>query len=299
VTAPRTFALVAMTFAIAARAAALGVDGNLTFPGSFTPAMLVYAREVDNSKIQTLATRAQQTSFHFDLPPGRYVFFAEPDEAGAPMIYGAHTLSSACKVRRETCGDHRLDVIAVSAKAAVTGIVIDDWDLPDQLADQLDHDLGITASPSADELGAPRFSEYPSGQIETPARPAFDFGGTALPVAERARLQQALQDGPNFAGAMSAVFVSCGNGCNSVAFLDWHSGKVTLPAALANLDEPLPCRSDESLQFRRDSQLLSVTRKRGAHVTTQYFVWNAKAGTLTEAAEYQRSADRFCSTNPR
>jgi hypothetical protein len=68
---------------------------------------------------------------------------------------------------------------------------------------------------------------------------------------------------------------------------------------LPPLQGQLPCRSDEALRFRRDSRLLSITRKRDTVIVTQYFVWKPETATLAQTAEYQRAPERFCATGAR
>ena len=87
----RPISAVIVALAVAAPAFAAEVEGTLTFPSGFVPAMTVYAREVESTKLHSVSTRDAQKSFKLDLAPGRYVFFAEPSQAGAPDIYGAYT----------------------------------------------------------------------------------------------------------------------------------------------------------------------------------------------------------------
>jgi hypothetical protein len=56
----------------------------------------------------------------------------------------------------------------------------------------------------------------------------------------------------------------------------------------------LPCRTEEGLQFRLDSRLLSVTHARGASIVTQYYVWNQKGAAPMRGGIYQRSSQAFC-----
>jgi hypothetical protein len=269
------------------------VEGTLAFPRQFIPSMLIYAREVDSLHIVSIATHADQTSFRLELPPGRYVFFAEPNEPGAPDVYGAFTRYSLCKRHpAAACEDHTLSIITLGAKSTAS-VQIDDWDLSDALYGELDRMLGITESPSADELGAPRFSEYPAPPEPEAAAPTIEPG--SIPAEDRARIKAGIAGGPNFAGHLSAITLPCGPTCHGVLIVDWHGGKVHAPAALASITDSLPCRTDEAVQFRRDSRLLSVTRKRGATITTQYFVWTLE-NVLTQTAQYERTPERFCST---
>ncbi len=281
------------------RAHAATVEGTLTFPSGFVPAMTVYAREVDGTRLHSVATHESQTTFKLELPPGRYTFFAEPSQAGAPQVYGAFTQSVLCKAHdaQGVCEDHTLVVVGVgnAADAAAAGPVIGDWAVPDILADELDHLLGNRTNPSVQELGAPRFSEYPSAHAELPAPAALDFSPSNLPAEKQAHVREAMPAAPDFAGTLAITRLPCGNACADVLLIDWRNGRVLAPPQLAQITQDLPCRGDETILFRRDSRLLSVTRRRNGGIATQYFVWKADASALVQTAEYQRSIERYCS----
>lgn len=296
-------AILSLGFVCSAHAAT--VEGTLTFPSGFVPAMTVYAREVDGTRLHSVATRESQTAFKLELPPGRYTFFAEPSQAGAPQLYGAYTQSVLCKARaaQDRCEDHSLVVIGVGVADAPAGApvgaaaspVISDWAVPDELADELDHLLGNRTNPSVQELGAPRFSEYPSAHPDLPAPAALDYSATTLSASMQAHVRAAMPAAPDFAGSLAVARLSCGNACVDVLLIDWRNGKVLAPPQLAQITQDLPCRGDETILFRRDSRLLSVTRKRNAGIATQYFVWKPDASALIQTAEYQRSIERYCS----
>jgi hypothetical protein len=300
-------ALGATTFA--GRANSAVVEGSLTFPSAFIPAMTVYARDVDSSKLHSVSTNESQASFKIDLPAGRYVFFAEPRQAGAPDIYGAFTQAAVCKARIATdpCEDHSLIVYTVGAKSAAP--MISDWMIPDELADEFDQLLGNRPETSPQELGAPHFSEYPvagggvaagaagaglpaAGQPAAP--PILDFSGSSLSADKQERIQETVKAGPNFAGNMVIAQLPCGANCVDPIVVDLRTGKVQSPPALGQIIQDLPCRGDESILFRRNSRLLSVTRRRDAGITTQYFIWKPENSTFIQTAEYQRAPERFC-----
>jgi len=283
----------------AGRACAAAVEGSLTFPSAFIPAMTVYARDADSSKLHSVSTNESQTSFKFDLPAGRYVFFAEPRQAGAPQIYGAFTQAAVCQARKSSdpCADHSLILYTVGAKSPAP--TISDWMIPDEMADEFDVLLGNRQETNPQELGAPHFSEYPAqgGAGRTgppPAPPALDFSGGSIPADKQERLQEAAKAGPNFAGNLRIAALPCGASCVDAFVVDLRTGKVQLPPALGQVIQDLPCRGEESILFRRNSRLLSVTRRRDAGITTQYFIWKAENSAFIQTAEYQRSAERFC-----
>jgi hypothetical protein len=290
-----TLCILSMTAGFCANAPCASVDGAIGFPSEYVPAMQVYAREVDTLRLASLATRQDQTHFRFELPAGRYVFFAIPDEPGAPEIYGAHTFYSDCLLRgpKNVCGDHTLAVVAVSSGKRAINVKLDDWFLPDETADDLDRILGITATPSADELGAPHFSEYPIARLANPIAPPLAVSPDDLSAEERNEVLRAMNGGPNFAGHVTVAQVGCGVSCSHVLLVDWRSGKLIPKGALPKLAE-LPCRSAEAARFRRDSRLLSITRSSDNAIITEYFVWKPDSASLTQTAEYRRTPERFC-----
>lgn len=289
----------AVTAAMVTPARATSVEGTLRAPGSFVPAMTVYAREVDRGHLQSITTREGQQAFRLDLPPGRYTFFAEPSQAGAPQLYGAFTEAATCRARDAgaPCEDHALIVVGIAGAAAHESahILIADWALPDELSEEIDHVLGHRTAPSPQELGAPRFSEYPVAGSEGAAAVRLDLSDVHVDTAGEARLRDALSRPSNFAGDVAVVEIACGPDCVDVMLIERNSGRVQAPEALAQLSRDLPCRGDESILYRRDSRLLSVTHRQNAGILTQYFLWNPRTAALVPTAEYQRSVERFCS----
>ncbi len=282
-----------------AGAAAGAIEGVVTFPSQFVPSMTVYASDLESSRVHSVQLARGQVNFTVDVPPGRYLVFLAPNEPGAPNIYGAYTQYSLCAPHDTDgkCEDHTLVPVTISAKVPRIALSIDDWYLTDEVAEQIDHIRGVAAAFYSEPLSAPRFSEYPSASFDAAAAPRIDFGATELSDEDRASVQQALSSGPNFAGHVTATLTRCSPGCGRLLLVDWASGAVQeLPAQgqPGEIQAALPCRTDEALLFRRDSRLLSMTRRRGAAVITQYYVWNQKNAALVLSAEYQRNPQTFC-----
>jgi hypothetical protein len=288
------------SLSLSAGALAGTIEGVVTFPSQLVPSMTVYASDLDTSRVHSVQLARGQANFTVEVPPGRYLVFLAPNEPGAPNIYGAYTQYSLCAPHAgdAQCEDHALVAITISAKTPRCAVTIDDWYLSDDIAEQIDRIRGVAAGSNSEPLSAPRFSEYPSASFDAAAAPEIDFGGSELSEAERANVQQALSSGPNFAGHVTAALTRCGPSCGRVVLVDWLSGAIQglpLQAPRAEIQGPLPCRTDEALLFRRDSRLLSVTRSRGAAVVTQYFVWNQKNAALVQSGEYQLTSRTFCS----
>jgi hypothetical protein len=281
------------------------IEGEILFPSRSVPALTAYAFELDTARIRSAQIPEDQSKFSIDVPPGRYVVFMAPNEPGAPDIYGAYTQFSACAARetvaadavgetQAACADHGLITVTVKAAAGRARVSIDDWYLSDEIADQLDRMRGAPVGAATEPLGAPRFSEYKSGQAESMPAPKLDFTESAEAPAERAKLQQSLMSGPNFASNLTAALMQCGSGCTHLVIVDWRSGKIIEPPEIGEIQGTLPCRADELVQFRRDSRLLSVSQTRADHIVTQYFLWKPDTEALVLAAEFHRTEQQFC-----
>jgi hypothetical protein len=290
----------AASLAFCAGAAAGTIDGTVTFPSEQIPAMTVYASDLDTSRVHSVRLTRGQSNFTVEVPAGRYLVFLAPNEPGAPNIYGAYTEYSLCTPHNVDgkCEDHALVPVVISARAPHGAVAIDDWYLSDEVAGQVDRIRGAAASFFSEPLSAPRFSEYPSAAFDASAGPKIDLGGGELSEENRALVQQSLAGGPNFAGHVTVTLTHCGPECGRLLLIDWRSGAIqelSAPHPPGDIQGTLPCRTEEALLIRRDSRLLSVTRTRGAAVVTQYYVWNPKNSALVLCAEYQRSAQTFCS----
>jgi hypothetical protein len=295
-----TALLAAASLGACAHACAGTIAGTVSFPSQVVPSMTVYASDLDTSRIHTVQLARGQVSFTVEVPPGRYLVFLAPNEPGAPDIYGAFTRYSQCAPHADdgTCGDHALTPVAVTAKAPRAAVIIDDWYLTDDIAEQLDRIRSAAGDrPPKEPLSAPRFSEYPSEPYEAGAPPKIDFGPSELSQGDRELAEAALAGGPNFAGHVTVTLTSCGAACGRVLLIDWHSGTVQElppPGSRADSQGTLPCRTDEALQFRRDSRLLSLTRPEGGAVVTQYYVWSRNSAAPLRGGEYRRPSQTFC-----
>lgn len=284
------------------------IEGSISFPSRLVPPMTVYAADLDSSRVRTLQLARGQTNFSVDVPAGRYLVFLAPNETGAPNIYGAYTQYSLCAAHDSgKCEDHALVEVTITPKTRRSVVAIDDWYLTDDTAEQIDRLRGVASGSTFDSepLGAPRFSEYPSAPAEAPLPPKIDPG--EFSGEDRATLQAALANGPNFAGQVTATLSSCGLACGRLLLVDWRSGTVRQlaephpaePNPAPDMQAALPCRPEEALRFRLDSRLLIMTRVRGTAVVTQYFVWNQNNAALLPTGEYQRTSQTFCAVAAR
>jgi hypothetical protein len=284
------------------------IEGSISFPSRLVPPMTVYAADLDSPRVRTLQLARGQTNFSVDVPAGRYLVFLAPNESGAPNIYGAYTQYSRCAAHDSgNCGDHALVEVTITPKTRRSVVTIDDWYLTDDTAERIDRLRGVASGSTFDSepLGAPRFSEYPSAPAAAPLPPKID--PRELSGEDRATLQAALANGPNFAGQVTATLSSCGLACGRLLLVDWRSGTVRQlaephpaePHPASDMQAALPCRPEEALRFRRDSRLLIMTRVRGTTVVTQYFVWDQNNAALLPTGEYQRTSQTFCTVAAR
>jgi len=280
------------------------IEGTVAFPTQLVPAMMVYAANLDTSRVHTVQLARGQSSFIVEVPPGRYLVFLAPNELGAPDVYGAYTQYSLCSPHDVDgkCEDHALVPVAVSAKAPRAAVTVDDWYLTDEIAGQIDRIRGVATGVNSEPLSAPRFSEYPSAPFDAPAPPKIDFSASELSRQDREAVQAALSSGPNFAGHVTAALTNCGPACGRLVLVDWIRGQIqesAPPLPLSEVQGTLPCRPDEAVLFRRDSRLLSITRMRGTTVVTQYYVWNQDNAALAPSGEYQLTPEAFCAVAAR
>jgi hypothetical protein len=283
----------------ATRPALNAVEITVHFPGEARTAAVVYAREITAGAVTAARIEAGSPRAIVKLPPGRYWLFAEPADPGVPDLLGAHTEWSECQSapRAEataTCDSHRLAEVVVG-RAALTGLVIDDWYLPPDTVSQLDEALHRNPERPDDlELGAPRFSEYPA-RVLSPAT-AFQFDPASHPegIQWESAVRGAAAHGVNFAGHWLVVGSGCGERCASYALIDWSTGRIFVPDALRTVSSALPCVRGQAVQHRADSRLLTVTQPADGNVETRYYVWDETRGSLSEIASYRSSAQRYC-----
>lgn len=295
------------------------VGGELGFLGEIVPALRIHAWQPANGQHLVFTTQRQQKRYTLQLPPGRWVLFARPNEPGAPDLYGAYSRFAACArnpqaLRAGACSDHNLLEVQVWKTGRVDGVDLTDWYLDDASAARLDAVLGRGPGESYTEaaLAAPRFSEYPATLLPAGTATTTVGADSTDPRLQRdqAAIATALAKGPNFAGVL-ALFAVPGGSANTaaaatarpgngqaLAVLDLRSGQVRWPTALseASLDNPcFDANADHGpVQFRRDSRLLTVTRQEGDQLVTRYLVWNDTKGRLEEVASLANALPERC-----
>jgi hypothetical protein len=62
------------------------VSGELGFLGELVPALRIHAWQPATGQHLVLTTQRQQRRYTKQLPPGRWVLFARPNEPGAPEL---------------------------------------------------------------------------------------------------------------------------------------------------------------------------------------------------------------------
>ena len=293
------------SFAVALLLSSLGLDpaaatpvaGHLGSPAGRLPALAVYAWSLEGAKLHSVTTGSGEASFSLDLPPGRYYVFAAPLDPGAPPIYGAYTEYAACvhETPAAHCLEHGLKALAVGKRAGAA-IDLNDWYLDDEVTLELDRILGrpLGGALAEAELAAPKFSEYPAAAFSGAHAAALVQGDEPRVERDREPLAAALESRPNFAGRTVLVRIGCGEGCETVAFVDVPSGRVAYPAALAAVPTTIRCASGAPLTFRRDSRLLTITNDTGGTRLTRYLLWDADSGVLKLIASLGSAVDEPC-----
>lgn len=293
------------------------VSGELGFLGELVPALRIHAWQPGNGQHLVFTTQRQQKRYTMQLPPGRWVLFARPNEPGAPDIYGAYSRFAACSrnpqaLRAGACSDHSLVEVQVWKTGRVDGVDLTDWYLDEPSAARLDAVLGRGPGESYTEaaLAAPRFSEYPATLLPPGTAATSVDADSADPRLQRdqAAIAAALAKGPNFAGVLALFAVPGGSNAavvaprpgngQALALLDLRNGQVRWPTALAEASLDNACLDAGAehgpVQFRRDSRLLTVTRQEGEQLVTRYLVWNDTKNRLEEVASLASALPERC-----
>jgi hypothetical protein len=280
-------------------AGAATLAGRLTYPGDSVPAMTVIARDAGAENVFAVHTTRGQSSYRLAVRPGAYIVFAVPDAAADPRLRGAYTAYSLCahdraRVQGGRCRTGPLVVVKVAEGDAKTGIDVDDWNLPEEIAATLRWPVGKAAvTPAMTTL--PRYDAFPATAAAPAAWPAPDYD-SAPPATRpfRARLEAAVASGPYFAGTVALARWGCGSGCENWALIDRETGTVTMPERpLQPLNNDLPCEH-ELLEFRPDSRLLLVHQVDGARVVTHALVWQNETHGLSQVAQIVTPVVEFC-----
>jgi hypothetical protein len=279
-------------------AGAATLAGRLTYPGDAVPPMTVVARDAAGENVFAVHTTRGQTSYRLAVRPGAYIVFAVP-AAADPRLRGAYTTYSQCahdraRVQSGRCRTGPLAVVKVAEGDSKTGIDVDDWNLPEEIAATLRWPVGKAAvTPAMASL--PRYDAFPATATAPATWPAPNYD-SAPPAARpfRTRLEAAVANGPYFAGTVAIARWGCGNGCESWALIDRATGTVTMPERpLQPLDYDLPCEH-ELLEFRPDSRLLLVHQVDSDRVVTHAMVWQNETHDLRQAAQVVTPIAEFC-----
>jgi hypothetical protein len=108
---------------------ALGsISGQLSYPSSFIPSMVVVAFEVNSPYYQYVITIENSSTYTIeDLPAGSYYVVAYP--ASDPTYPGGYSQAVPCGLLA-SCTDHSLIPVAVTGDAETTGINPGDFYAP-------------------------------------------------------------------------------------------------------------------------------------------------------------------------
>ncbi len=118
------------------------LSGRLGFPSEETPPMTVYVMDASGApETRFVRTSWNQRRYRLDVPPGRYLVFAIPDERVDSLLVGAHTDFSPCNARQirgeqpvPPCTTSPPREVVVRAGAETDDADIDDWYLAADIA---------------------------------------------------------------------------------------------------------------------------------------------------------------------
>jgi hypothetical protein len=262
--------------------------------------MTVVARDPSGENVFAIHTSRGQSSYRLAVRPGAYIVFAVPDAAPDPRLRGAYTAYSLCahdrtKLLGGRCRTGALVVVKVAEGDARTGIDVDDWNLPEEIAATLRWPVGNAAAAAPPLKSVPRYESYPAAAASAASWPAPNYDA-APPAARpfRSRLEAAVANGPYFAGTVAVARWGCGTGCEHWALIDRETGTVTMPdRPLQPLDYDLPCERD-LLEFRPDSRLLLVHQVDSDRIVTHAMVWQPESHGLRQLAQIATPIVAFC-----
>lgn len=110
------------------------VKGTVCYPSEYIPAMNVYLKNKETSKIYTLDIKENQKPFKFKkIPQGNYIAFAytiqedltDPNNKSS-VVGGGYTHAVLCGLAVE-CKDHSLLIFKVEKGKTTKNIQICDW----------------------------------------------------------------------------------------------------------------------------------------------------------------------------
>ena len=104
------------------------VAGKICYPSEFIPAMTAYFTNVTNGEYTELQITENQSDYHIDLLPGRYIAFAYPERGNG----GSYSRAVPCGLSVE-CIDHTTLAFDVRLGETTSGIDICDWYSPESV----------------------------------------------------------------------------------------------------------------------------------------------------------------------
>lgn len=110
------------------------VKGTVCYPAEYIPAMIVYLKNKETSKIYSLDVEENQKPFKFNkIPAGNYIAFAytvqedlTDHDSKSSVVSGGYTKAVPCGLTVE-CKDHSLLVFKVQNGKTTKNIQICDW----------------------------------------------------------------------------------------------------------------------------------------------------------------------------
>lgn len=101
------------------------IEGSLSYPSDYIPALKVCAKNIRNSTLSCIQTKKDQKQYRIEVPPGTYHVYATVTIAGQKDT-AYYSRAVTCGLRYG-CNDHRPIAVTVRASQVVKNINPQDW----------------------------------------------------------------------------------------------------------------------------------------------------------------------------
>ncbi|HAJ62682.1 MAG TPA: hypothetical protein DCP31_28460 [Cyanobacteria bacterium UBA8543] len=101
------------------------IEGSLSFPSNYIPALKVCAKNIRNNSLSCIQTKQNQKQYKIEVQPGTYHVYATVTIAGQKDT-AYYSRAVTCGLRYG-CNDHRPIAVTVRAGQVAKGINPQDW----------------------------------------------------------------------------------------------------------------------------------------------------------------------------
>lgn len=114
-----------LTTPVASQTRSGRIEGTLSYPSDYIPALRVCAKNIKNNSQRCIQTQKNQKPYKIEIPPGTYHVYASVTIAGQTDT-AYYSRAVTCGLRYE-CKDHRPIPVTVKSGQVVRGINPQDW----------------------------------------------------------------------------------------------------------------------------------------------------------------------------